>query len=225
MAGPNVFGDGRFGAWIVNPANFANRAAGLRSLGVTDVFFPRTAAPADLERARVAGFVGAHVYEVNAKDVLPSEYADRTMADVLRLKAGAAELNIELSADAELAPYIRAVVSRIRQTMPSRRLRVNIAWRKGGALPVDLFQHDPNLYVCEQSFFDPSATMVPTSAADALENLTRAGVPEAKASVCYGGAGPSPKTTSPRVCTFPYGWTPSRGVVFQDDLLAEVGAI
>lgn len=229
MAGPHVFGDGRLGCWIISPANLRDRAKGLRALGVTDVFLPRTATKADFEWARSGqggGFVGSSVYEVNAKDRTADQYGADTVADIVRLSAGAADLNVELPVDAAIEPYCRRVLQVVRASMPNRRLRLNVAWRKGGFLPIDLLEGDPNLYACEQNYVDPpGSTMVPTSAADALENLLDAGVPLAKAAVCLGAAGPAPTPTSPRVCTYPYGWTPRRGVIFSDDLLVEAGLL
>lgn len=218
--GPHVFRDGRLGVWIVSPANLPGRLAGLRALGFTDVFLPRTATKSDVERVRVAGFVGAHLWEAVDGETA-DEYAERVLADVRRLAVGAADLNVELGSDAALEPFMRRVLRRIRSTMPSRRLRLNVAWRKAGFLPVDLLVDDPNLFACEQNYL---GGMEPCSAADALEHLLAAGVPREKAAVCFGGAGPVPPAGS-RVATFPTGFPPSRGVVFQDDLLAEVGLL
>lgn len=64
------------------------------------------------------------------------------------------------------------------------------------------------------------------SEADALDRMESAGIPREHASICYAGAfrhGTASSFTSwPGL---PDGARPVRGVVFQDDLLAEVGLI
>lgn len=218
--GPHVFGDGRLGLWIVNPENLAARLPKILALPYpfTDLFLPRTATKAHADLVRGTTLFPQLWEAIDGRTA--AQMADDVMADVLRLKVGAVDLNVETGTDAALEPYCRSLVGRIRATMPSRRLRLNVAWRKGGFLPIDLLRDDPNLYACEQGYF---AAEDLADAAAALENLVDAGVPLTKAAVCY-LAGGHPFKVTPRVSTLP-AWAPSRGVVFQDDLLAEVGVL
>lgn len=229
MAGPHVFEDGRFGCWIVNPGALSDRLTRLRELGFTDLFLRGPDGTAKLKQAVLgAGFRGCHAWwAVDGLNVL--QYVVRVLGDVTRWSPGAGDLNIELGKDAALEPYIRSVVVGIRASRPRYRLRLNVAARKGGFLPVDLLQSDANLYACEQVYGDsPAGGMtLRFSEADALDRLVAAGVPRHKAAVCYAGAVAVGGVTGPRlrVSGLPNGWLPSRGVVFQDDLLAEAGAL
>lgn len=221
-----VFED-RPGVWVINPANLPDRLPKLEALGLLDVFLPRIAAPEDVALVRAGGCY-AHLWV--APDGLNShDLANRTLLDHARLKPGAVELNLELSSDVQLPAYIEDVVGLIRSQRKSLRLRVNVAWRKGRFLPIPRLQSDPHLYACEQCYVDPPGmSMSPTSPVDALADLLDAGVPPAKATVCYGAAGPVGGTTGPqRVCTVPHGggWWPRRGVIFHDDLMADVGLL
>ena len=222
IPGPNVFGDRRLGVWNISPANLPDRLPKFRAYGITDVFLPRTATTVDVKRVRDAGYFVGLWEAVNGRTA--GAMAIAVVADLRRLGVGPADLNVELPTDAALEPYMRALVSSIRAPMPSRRLRLNVAWRKGGFLPVDLLASDPNLYACEQGYF---GDMELASPADALEDLLDAGVPMGKAAVCYGAAGLSAgrsSSTETRVGLLPV-WAPRRGVVFQDDLMAEAGML
>lgn len=226
--GPHVFGDNRLGCWIVNLAALPDRVARLRALGFTDLFLRGPDGSQALKAVVTgAGFTGCHGWW--AVDGLSAvDYTSRALADIARWNPGAGELNIELSNDAALDPYIRTVVAGFRAKRPAYRLRINVAARKGGFLPVDLLQSDPQLFACEQTFADsPSANMASRlSEADALDRMMAWGVPREKASVCYAGAvAVGGMTGLERVAGFPNGWLPTRGVVFHDDLLAEVGLI
>lgn len=231
--GPHVFEDGRFGCWIVNPSRLQARAPALRALGVSDVFLRGPDGNATTKAWAIAappnggGFVGCHAWWA-VDGLTVTAYAARVLADVARWKPGAGDLNIELANDVALEPFIRGVVTAIRAQRPAYNLRVNLAARKGGFLPIDLLQSDEHLYACEQVAGDvPGLNMaLRYSEADAIDRLIAAGVPREKASVCYAGAfrhGTASSFTSwPGL---PDGFRPVRGVVFQDDLLAEVGAI
>lgn len=229
MSGPHVFGDGRVGLWVVNPANLNDRLPKIKAYRggqITDVFLPLVQSTAsDAGKVKQAGLFAQGTL-VGASLMSADAFADLAIQRIAQVGTGALEANIELPNDALYNPYIRTFMGRFRATRPNYRVRVNIPWRKGGFLPVDLFQEDPNLYVDEQSYFDPpGSTMHPASQADALENLLDAGVPIAKASVCYGAAGPVGGITgTQRVSLLPE-WAPSRGIIFQDDLMVEAGLL
>lgn len=223
MAG-SVFQDGRLGCWIGNRANLASRAAGLRALGITDVLLRGPdGTPAAKADALALGFTAVLGYW--SVDGLSSvDYAARLLADVGHWAPAAGDLNIELSDDAALEPYMRDVHARVRAKRPSYRLRFNIGARKGVFLPADLFARDPNLYACEGNYGGNMEELF--SAADALDRLIAHGVPRERAAVCYAGAcAVGGVTGTRRVNTFPLGWPPSRGVIFTDDLLAEAGLL
>lgn len=226
--GPHVFGDGRLGCWIVNLAALPDRLSRLRAFGFTDLFLRgQDGTPALKASVTAAGFTGCSAWWA-VDDLTAANYADRVLADVTRWAPGAGELNIELSNDPALEPYIRTVVARVRAKRPHYRLRVNVAARKGGFLPIDLLQNDPQLYACEQTYGDTAAAGMALrfSEADAIERMVSAGVPIGKAAVCYAGAvGVGGNTGTERVAGVPNGWKPLRGVVFSDDLLADAGLI
>lgn len=231
-----VFED-RLGCWIVpdgagKVAPKLARLPGLAALGVRDVFLPRQAEPGDFQTVRGQG-LGAHLWA--ATDGLAVEdYVNRFLLDFKRLGSrGAGELNIELPSDPPLAAYMRRAVALIRQVKPRLPLRLNVAPFKGFALPVDLLTADAHLYVCEQSFY---GDMSRVAESDALYDLLSWGVPLAKATVCYGGAALVPDAPQPprRMVGLGTRWTWSngavvgslkRGVIFQDDLLADVGLL
>ena len=238
MAGPHVFEDGRVGLWIVNLPALRGRLAAIRAFAggmVTDLFLPRDASANDLGNVRKAGFVGAHIWAA-VDGLSAAEYAARTIADVERAKPGAVDLNVELGADAALEPFMHAVVLALRAKMPGRRLRLNVGAFKGAFLPVDLVLNDPQLYACEQTYY---GDMSRVSEAEALLNLLEAGVPMQKAALCYGAAALVPDPDVPaggslRVVGLGTVWRWSdgilqrplrRGVIFHDDLLADVGLL
>jgi len=213
-----VFED-RLGLYVINPANLASRLPGIRAFGIKDVFLPRSAAPSDLALVRAAGLY-AHMW-VAVDGLSARDYANRTLFDIQRLGPGAVELNIELSADPPLKDYIAEAVSLIRSRRLRLRMRINVAPWKGFALPVGALTSDSNLYACEQTY---AGDMSRYSEADAYANMIGWGVPPTKATVCYGAAGPVPGSSG-RVCTLPDLSRWNRGVIFQDDLMAEVGLL
>jgi hypothetical protein len=230
MAGEHVFRDGRIGVWNITPANLKDRAKKLAALGFTDVFVPRETTKEQAQAVRDVPGLYLNLW-VAPHGRSAEQFAAETIQDVVRVlgTSGAVDLNVELSKDVDLLPYMTRAVMDIRATMKSRRLRLNVAWRKGGFVPTDLVIADPNLFVCEQNYVDPAGmSMSPTSALDAYLNLTDHGIPPDKASVCYGAAGPvGGKTGAERVNTLPNGggWMPRRGVVFSDDLLTDGGLL
>jgi len=229
-----VFED-RLGLWIIHPDNLASRLPGIAALGVKDVFLPRQVSPGDLKQVRDHGLY-AHLWSAS-NQLSADDYANQVLLDVQRLKPGAVELNIELPSDPPLKAKIRRAVELIRTRKPKLRMRLNIAPFKAFALPVDLLTSDPNLYVCEQSFY---GDMSRVAESDALYDLLSWGVPLAKATVCYGAAALVPVPgrlvgdLEERVVGLGTRWTWSngavvgqlrRGVIFQDDLLADVGLL
>lgn len=229
MPGAHIFGDDRLGCWIVNLGALGDRLARLRGLGFTDLFLRGPdGTPALKQQVLAAGFSGCHAWWA-VDGLTATAYASRALADVQRWGPGAGDFNVELGSDPALEPYMRAAVGAFRAKRPNYRLRLNIAARKGGFLPIDLLQADPQLYACEQSYGDsPVGGMtLRFSEADALDRMVAAGVPRHKAAVCYPGAVAIGGVTGPtqRVNGLPNGWLPLRGVVFQDDLLAEAGLL
>lgn len=226
-----VFED-RLGLWVINPDSLASRLPGIVGFGIKDVFLPRESDLEDLKRVREAG-VFAHLWEA-ANELSVDEYVAQVLADVKRLKPGAVELNIELKSDPPLKAYIRRAVEQLRKAKPGLRMRINIAPFKGFALPVDLLTSDPNLYVCEQSFYGDLSRVAES---DALYDLLSWGVPLGKATVCYGAAALAPTragSPSQRFVGLGTRWTWSdgavvgtlkRGVIFQDDLMTDVGLL
>jgi hypothetical protein len=228
-----VFED-RLGLYVIDAGNLG-RLPAIRAFGVKDVFLPRTANPPDVQRVRDAGLY-AHLWA--ATDGLTAQdYANRTLLDIQRLKPGAAELNLELPSDPPLKAYIRKVVGLLRTVKPNYRFRINVAPFKGFALPADLLQTDPHLYAGEQSYY---GDMSRVAESDALYDLLSWGVPLAKATVCYGAAAliprgaPSPPVATSRVVGLGSRWTWSngavvgalrRGVIFSDDLMADMGLL
>ena len=214
-----VFED-RLGLIVVNPVTPASRLPGIRAFGIKDVFLPRTASVADLAAVRAASLY-AHLWAaVDGMDA--RNYAARTLLDVQRLGPGAVELNIELGSDMPLPDFIREVVTLIRGKRKSLRLRLNIAPWKGFALPADLLASDPHLYAAMQNYEGNMDNLL--SAADVYANLLDFGVPPSKATVCYAAA--CRVLGSPeRVRSLPDLSRRQRGVIFQDDLMAEVGLL
>jgi hypothetical protein len=217
-----VFED-RVGLWVVDPARGVARRNAIKAFAgglVRDVFLPRTSAPAHFASIRSVG-LNAHLW--SAVDGLDAgDYVARFLADRARLNPGAADLNIELGADAPLPTYVEAVVRGIRAHLPKYRLRVNLGAWKGFAVPVELLEADPNLYVCEQNYLGNMDELL--SPADVLADLTANGAPEAKATVCY--AAQCTVLGSPeRLRTLPDLRRVHRGLIYQDDLMVDAGLL
>jgi hypothetical protein len=213
-----VFED-RLGIYIINAANVAHRLTSIRGLGIVDVFLPRTAEPAHFAAVKAAGLF-SHLW--TADDGLPAaEYANRTLLDIQRLKPGAGELNIELPSDPPLHSYIATTLELIRKVRPAMRLRINLApWKGFGVGALDWTDH--NLYVAAQNYEGNMDNLL--SPADVLGNLLDYGVPRMRATVCYAAA--CRVLGSPdRLRTLPDLARLKRGVIFSDDLCANVGLL
>lgn len=230
------------GLWVVSPANLADRLPKIAQLWgglISDVFVPgaATLAQADAIRATVRpqgkGKLRAQLWA--AANQLPvAAYAAGVLADSQRLKAGVADLNIEVP-DAGLADYVREAVTLIRAERPKFKLRVNIAPTKGFGLVGLPFGNDPYLHACEQDYYGDMSRF---SSDMALSDLLDYGVPRDRASVCYGVASPIGWTGGERP------WSTQRhfslgtlyfqaqhvrnlkhGIIYQDDLLVEMGLL
>ncbi len=217
-----VFED-RLGLWIVNPANLPDRLPKIKAFGggiIRDLFLPRSAEPADMERVRGVGLY-AHLWV--ARDGLSAtDYANRTLLDIQRLKPGAVELNIELGSDSPLAAYVIQTVLAIRSRRKSLRMRINVAPWKGFALSRTLLRDDPNLYACEQNYEGNMDNLL--SAADVLADMAAGGVPADKSTLCYAAAC-RVLGSAERLRTLPDLSRRNRGVIFHDDLMAEAGLL
>ncbi len=217
-----VFED-RLGLWIVSSANLPDRLPKIKAFQggiIRDLFLPRSAELTAMQRVRDAGLY-AHLWAA-VDGLSATDYANRTLLDIQRLGPGAVDLNIELGSDPPLAAYIRGVAELIRPRRPSYRLRINVAPWKAFALPSDLLASDPYLYACMQNYEGNMDNLL--SAADVLTNLDDWGVPLSKATVCYTAACRVLGSTE-RVRTLPDLLRLRRGVIFSDDLMAEVGLL
>lgn len=222
--GPNVFGKDRLGCWIIDPTRGRGRFPKLKSFGITDVFLPALiSSGSDLVAARSAGLF-AHCWEaVDGRTV--EDYAISVLENIERLKPGAFDLNTEFQTDAEIEPFIRKLIPKLRKVRPNYYFQVNIAPRKGRFIPTDLVQSDPKLYVCEQNFFGNMQARY--SEAEAFLDLFEHGVPLHKANICYGAhiqAQGSNGQRLPSIPNLPFRHL-SRGMIYQDDLLADAGLI
>lgn len=220
---PDRVFDDRVGLWIVTPSRLPDRLPAIRAHGaglIRDLFLPRTARPADLERVKRNG-LGAHLWA--AVDGLSADdYADRCLADILRTGAGAYELNIELGDDRPLPAFVDRVIRRIRATRRYYRLRINLAAWKGHAIPAELLREDPNLYVCMQNYTGNMDGLL--SSADMLDHLLLWGAPIGKTTVCY-AAFCTVLDSPSRIRTLPDLSRTRRGVIFHDDLMADAGLL
>jgi hypothetical protein len=216
-----VFED-RVGLLVVNPDRGVSRLPAIAAYAgglIRDVFLPRDATPAHFAAVRAAG-LSAHLW-IATHDRSAAELVADTLADLTRLKPGALELDLELTSDPPLRAFVEACYVGIRAKRKSLRMRINLAPWKGFALAAWVFSADPNLYACEQTY---AGDMAPYSQADALANLLAYGMPRARATVCYGAAGPVPGSPG-RVCTLPDLTRWHRGVIFSDDLMVDAGLL
>jgi hypothetical protein len=217
-----VFED-RVGLWVVDPTRGVARAQAIRSFAgglIRDVFLPRTSSSAHFGAIRKAG-LNAHLW-VAVDGRSSADFAAETLADIARLTPGAAELNVELGSDAGLAGYVDDVIHRIRAVRRNYRLRVNLGAWKGFATPAELLVDDPYLYVCEQAYLGNMDEVL--SPADVLGDLLAYGAPAAKATVCYAAAC-TVLGSSSRLRTLPDLSRVHRGVIYQDDLMADAGLL
>ena len=215
-----VFED-RLGIIIVNADRGVSRLPGIAAFSVKDVFLPRSADPSHFAAVRAAGLY-AHLWAA-VDGLSTTDYANRTLLDIQRLNPGAVELNIELPSDPPLAQYVTDAVTLIRSKRKALRLRVNVAPWKGFSFAAlqTRWAKDVVLYACEQNYEGNMDNLL--SAADVLGDLTAWGVPPERATVCYAGA--CSVLGSSRIRTLPDLSRLKRGVIFQDDLMAEVGLL
>mgnify|MGYP001587508146 CR=1 FL=1 len=228
MSGPHVFGDGRVGLWVVNPGNLPDRLNTIKAFAngmITDVFMPQSSYPTDMNLLRSNG-LNAHLWTVPGA-LSEQAYAAQVLSNINRLAPGAVELNIEVE-DQLLGPYVRTVLGALRFARPSYRFRVNIAPYKASFLPGDLIIKAPHLYLAEQTYY---GDMSRVSEGEALMDMLDAGVPLPKCSLCYGAAMPLPGQVA-RVPSLPTLFYNDRlvrklrrGIIFQDDLMVEMGML
>jgi hypothetical protein len=166
---------------------------------------------------------------------------------LLRSSPGVVDLNAEEDQSSgrvgdAYAVYLRDLVTVLRYSVTWKDLsgvtrtgrrtfifRLNIAPNKAGFLPVDLLQTDPSLYTAEQNYY---GDMSRVSEDRVRDNLRAARVPDAKAQLCYGAAGPV-KLDGTRGITLPdvlyqgkfSGTKLPGGIVFTDDLMADAGLL
>jgi hypothetical protein len=238
----SAFDDGRVGLWVNNPANISARISNISSFAggmFSDVFCPSSTSVA--QAGIIKGAIRPdgtrlkfQLYEIPGPTESPQALATRVSGDIARLAPGVVEVDIE-KGDSILASYIRDFVNAFRSLRPTFLLRINIAPNKGGFLPVDLIQSDPNLYACEQTYY---GDMSPVSQVDVLADLEGHGVPASKDQVTYGAAittkvpdgngGYTWKRVLGIPTVFYQGHVVSRlksGLVYDDDLMADMGVL
>ena len=217
-----VFED-RVGLLVVDAGRGVSRRSSFKAFRgglIRDVFMPRTSSADDLAAIRAVGLY-AHIW--CAVDGLAVDaFVARTLDDLARSKAGAVELNIELGSDAPLPAYVEAAIRGLRARLPRFRIRVNLGGWKGFAVPVELVEADPNLYVCEQAYLGNMDELL--SPADVLADLVANGCPPAKATVCY-AASCTVLGSASRLRTLPDLSRRHRGVIYQDDLMTDAGLL
>lgn len=230
--GQHVFGPNRVGLWVIPNSGLTDKLRHImpRARGplpnLTDIFLPPSATLADKQVVRDNGFF-AHTYDV-AHAVPAVELAKKMKADRARLGTGAIEVDLEGAAvqpdKPALANYATAFVGEIRRTNPNLPVRLNVPPYKGYALPVELINEDPQLFVIAQAYFGNQDGRL--SDADVLEDLLDWGIDRAKVKIMYGVLNDNwPQRV--RVFTLPNpDFKPiTQGSVFSDDLLLDAGAI
>lgn len=241
LVASHAFAPPSVGLWVVSPANLADRLPKIAALWgglISDVFVPGSATRAQADAIRATRRPDGTMLRAQlwaAANEMPVElYADTVEKDTRRLGVGVADLNIEVPDD-RIADYARRAVAIIRAKRPVFKLRVNLAPTKGFALTGLSFNGDPNLYACQQAFYGDMSVFSPDMA---LSDLIDYGVPRDRAAVCYGAAGPIGWTGGGQawktqrhftIGTLYYNGQLVRGirhgVIFQDDLLAEMGML
>jgi len=234
----HAFADGSVGLWVVNPANLADRLPKIAAFAdgmFSDVFAPTESSPSDMALIRATprpnGTKLRAQLWTTPRGRPAATFATSTLGDIQRLKPGVVELDIEVP-DAVLTDYITDTVNAIRVVRPRYLLRVDIAPYKGRFLPAALFQSDAALFASEQTYY---GDMSRVSEGEALLDLIQHGMPLAKASLCYGAAGPPwfpASAGAARVNTLGTLYYQGslvrklqRGLVFQDDLMADMGLL
>lgn len=233
---PHAFQPPSVGLWCVNPDNLASRLARIASFAngmFSDVFVPRTATPAHI--ALIRSTVRPNGTKLRAQlwtipgGLSPADYAAQVLGDINRLNPGVVELDIEES-DGVMRGYVDQTIAALRKVRPKFLFRVNTAPFKGYVLPVSRFQTDPALYACGQTYY---GDMSRASEAEVILDLIDWGIPRAKASCCYGAAAPTyypanvGRTLALGTLYYQGGFVRqlAQGLVFQDDLMAQVGLL
>lgn len=243
----HAFADGSVGLWSVDPTRTVNRRHHIAEFAngqFSDIFLPRTATLTQMETIRNTIrpnnlYMRAQLW-MQVDGLSPIELAARINDDISRLKPGCVEIDVELGNDADLNPYITKLHANLRngftfngkqyRARPSFLFRIDSGAQKQQFMPASLFKSDPAFYYSPQSYY---GDMSPVNYDETLRDAIKAGIPEDKISVCYGAAGPTGFDPE-RVCTLGTIFYQSqligyrrirRGLVFQDDLMVEVGLL
>lgn len=224
--GPHVFGNGRRGLWVAENANLTDKLKHYLPRfknaipNLTDLFLPPSATADHARMCRAAGFF-AHLYVV-AHDKSAADLAKHGLERRKALGTGAIEFNLEGGAqvqDPVLKKYATDLVDVVRDTNPNLPIRLNYVPLKGFAMPVQLINSDPQLFVIAQGY---GGNMDLLYAADEiLSDMLNWGVRPEKASVmhaimCSRGSGP-------RQLTLPH--VRNKGAFYIDDLLLDAGLL
>lgn len=231
----SAFDDGRVGLWVNSTINL-NRLPEIATVfnGMfTDVFVSYSANRDSLDKIRATKrpdgtFLKAHLHAVPGALAAP-DFALRVHQAIARTAPGVVELNIEEKPDigregADYTRYISDTLQAVHATDPFMRFRVNIAPYKAEFLPTELIASTPQFYACEQTYY---GDMSRVSESEALEDLLDYLIPPTRASVCYGAQDEHrDRLVLPTI--FYKGLAVrklARGIVFSDDLLAELQLI
>src|SRR6188768_363295 len=183
-AGAHVFKKNRVGLWIIPNANLTDKLKHVLPRlkqpkvlpNLTDIFLPPEAQISHKDQCRVAGFY-VHTYDV-VHEVGPVEMAQRMLAKRRVLGTGAIEIDLEGAAvqpdKPNLATWATAFVQEVRRTNKALAVRLNVPPFKGYALPVDLINADPQLFVIAQCYFGNQDGRL--SESDVLEDLLDWGI-------------------------------------------------
>lgn len=217
-----VFED-RVGLWVVDPVRGIARRSAIRAFGgglIRDVFMPHHSTAAQLDAIREVGLY-AHLWTA-ADGLSAADLAARTLADVARAKPGAVDLNVEGVPDLVLGLYCAELVARIRKRLRSRRLRIVLAPWKGFVVPYLPLATDRALYVCAENY---GGNMVELYASEDVAHDLRAwGAPADAVTVMYAAhCRVLGSRERQRVLPDLRKW--HRGVIFQDDLMADAGLL
>lgn len=230
----NAFQDGRVGLWVNDPAN--GRSASIAALWggmFTDIFLPASASRLSYDIVRRTkradgALMKAQMYAIPRSGEAPAQFVARVSAAITDNSPGVVELDIEVP-DVALGQYLRDTVTLFRMLRKTFIMRLNLAPFKIGFLPMDLVKNDPNLYVASQAYY---GDMSRVDELDLRDDALAAGVPANKFQICYGAAGPT-HLNGTRGITLPNvlyrgqfsGRNLRGGLVFDDDLLAEMGLL
>ncbi len=231
MTGPHVFGANRLGLWAVENANLTDKLKHIlpRARGplpnLTDIFLPLNASLAAKDIVRTNNFY-AHLYCV-VHSTPAATLAKQALDARRRLGTGAIEFDLEGAAVQPDLPALKKyavdLVSAVRKTNPNLPIRLNVPPYKGYALPVDLINNDPQLFVIAQAYHGNMDGRL--SESDVKDDLLDFAIDRKKIKIQYAVAvGADPNK---RVCVLPApSYKPlTEGSVYDDDLLLDMGLV